>query len=747
MPADRIARHIRIEGQVQGVGFRPFIFRLAERLRVSGWVLNQGGGVELHVEGEPLAVEAFLQSLWNESPALASISQIAVERADLSGVEGFTIIQSRAANSENRVLPPDQAVCPACLDEVLDPQNRRYGYLFTQCTQCGPRYTLIRGFPLDRAQTAMKDFPPCPKCLREYQDPSSRRYHAQNICCPECGPKIYFSSKESGHGDPKDPLPAALALLNQGGILAVKGVGGYHLVCDAGSVPAVRTLRVRKHRPDRPFAVLVHSNHIKKISPPWSSHLMDSARPVVLVPKRLAPKIANEVAPGLAEVGLIFPDSPLHHALAEGFQGPLVMTSANLSGEPILTNSADAELALDGIADGFLHHDRPIDRPADDAVFRFIGGRFRPLRLGRGIAPRIQLLRQPLAGCLLALGGDLKNTVALAHKDRVVISPHLGDLSSSSSLEVFGQVIRDLSSLMGLVPDRIACDAHPDYRSALWADSLGLPMIKVPHHFAHASALYAEMMQTGLMLMFTFDGLGYGPDATLWGGEALWGQPGHWKRVASLRRLKLPGGDRASREPWRMGTAVAFESGCLWRDAPVGAEAILAWLEKGIQVPETSSMGRLFDAAAALTGVSRQQSFEGQAAMMLEAVSMAGATAVPLPLRDEGEGLLRWDWRPLIPILLDTQKTPAERGSIFHATIAQAVVDLALKYREQHGIKLLGLTGGVFQNNLLTMEIQQRAHEIGLEVLIPEWLPLNDAGLSFGQVVEAQAMEREKMSD
>lgn len=747
MPAERVARQIRIEGRVQGVGFRPFVFRLAERLGIAGWVRNQGGVVELHAEGDPLVVETFLHALRNECPPSACISGIEVVGVAEIACTDFKILMSREIECEERVLPPDQAVCSDCLSEISDPQSPRYGYAFTHCTQCGPRYTLIRGFPLDRAQTAMQSFPPCAACLREYHDPSNRRFHAQNICCPICGPQLYFSAKEKDGLAAQDPLEASRAVIRRGGILAVKGMGGYHLLCDAVSDGAIRALRARKNRPHRPFAVMIHPKILERLPRPWTSQLEDSACPVVLVPKSLAPDLAEGVAPGLAEVGLLLPDSPLHHLLLQGFDGPLVMTSANLSGEPMLTENANAEMALKAMADGFLHHDRAIDRPADDAVFRFIGGSFRPLRLGRGNAPRRQSLRRPLAGCLLAVGGDLKNTVALAHNDQVVISPHLGDLSSASTLEVFRQVIQDLSDLLGFVPDRIACDAHPDARSALWAEDLGLPIIKIPHHFAHASALYEEFGQTEAMLVLTFDGLGYGPDDTLWGGEALWGRPGAWQRVVSLRPLKLLGGDRASREPWRLGAAVAFDAGCTWNDGPAGAKTAVELLEKGIQVPETSSMGRLFDAAAALLGICQEQSYEGQAAMMLEALSVGGAPAVPLPLLDEAQGPLRWDWRPLIPILLDSKRSPTERGSVFHASIAQAVVDLALRYRERQGLSVVGLTGGVFQNNLLTLEIQQRAADFGIQILIPEQVPLNDAGLSFGQVVEAEAIQREKMGN
>ncbi len=745
-PADRIARQIRIEGRVQGVGFRPFIFRLASQKEVSGWVQNCGGAVELHVEATVSALESFLDAIQHEGPTFSEILSLKVGPVASIGFQDFTIRASHSLTLDDRVLPPDQAICWECLNDLSDPKNPRYRYAFTHCTQCGPRYTLIRGFPLDREHTAMADFLPCRRCQMEYQDPLNRRHHAQNICCPECGPRLRFSSNDLSLGDSQDTLEAALSLIRSGGILAAKGMGGYHLICDARSISAIENLRVRKHRPHRPLGVMMHPDVLKKIPSVWSTPLNNSSRSLVLVPRTLAPSVAEGVAPGLSEIGLMLPDSPLHHLLAEGFHGPLVMTSANLSGDPMLTDAVEAERALSSVADGFLHHDRAILRPADDAVFRSIGGRFRPLRLGRGVAPLIQALRQPVSGCLLAVGGDLKNTVALAHEDRVVISPHLGDLVSSRGLEVFTRGIQGLCALLGLEPDRVACDAHPDYRSSLWAQKLGLPLLRIPHHYAHASALYEEMGLEEPLLTFTFDGLGFGPDGSLWGGEALWGQPGTWQRVAGLRPLKLPGGDRASREPWRMAMSVAFEIGLSWPEAPAGSEAIVPLLETGVQVSETSSVGRLFDAAAALTGICLHQSYEGQAAMQFEAISTEGAQALKLPLLEEA-GLLRWDWGPLIPCLLDSKKTPAERGSIFHATLAQAVTDLVLRYREKHGITAVGLTGGVFQNNLLTLEIQQRLEAIGVKVLLPERLPLNDAGLSFGQVVEAEATQREKMGD
>jgi hydrogenase maturation protein HypF len=507
---------------------------------------------------------------------------------------------------------------------------------------------------------------------------------------------------------------------------------------------AVTTLRQRKHRPDKPFAVMMGFQSIDGLPEPYRGALEALSRPVVLVPKTLAPAVVESVAPGLSECGLLLPDSPLHALLVEAFQGPLVTTSANLSGEPILTSLEDAEYSLSGIADGFLHHDRDILRPADDSVFRLIGESLRPLRIGRGSAPYEFQLQEPVEGCLLAVGGDLKNTIAMASGDRVIVSPHVGDLSSARSLDVFEGVIRDLSRLYGWSPDRMVCDAHPDYRTGHWARAQGLPVMAVYHHHAHAAALYEEFKTEGPLLIFAFDGLGYGEAGELWGGEVLWGEPGHWQRVGSLRPLPLPGGDRASREPWRLGVALAQASGLGSSFVHEGSEALLEFLERGIAVPMTSSMGRLFDAAAALAGVCTHQTHEGQAAMRLEALSHRGGAVLELPITQEGP-LLRWNWEPLVSMLLNPQWTAAEKGSIFHATIAGAVVALIDHWGQSHPRTPVGLTGGVFQNKLLVEEIQRQLEGRATTLLIPKAVPLNDAGLSFGQLVEAGAVLRAKI--
>lgn len=738
------ARRILVRGRVQGVGFRPFILRLARRLGLRGWVRNLSGSVEIHVEGTPPALAEFTQSLVVAAPPLAQPESPQVFPTEPLGHPEFKILDSAAGVASPIVIPPDHFVCRDCLAEMSDPAARRYRYPFTNCTQCGPRYTLIDRLPYDRPNTAMADFPLCPDCREEYEDPADRRYHAQPLACPRCGPELEFRADGMApiRGN-EAALAAAVTNLRAGRIVAVKGVGGYHLICDARSNAAVGRLRERKHRPAKPLAVLVAKGFLNGIAAPDEAEreLLESPlRPIVLVRKWADPGLAEGIAPGLDEVGLMLPYSPLHHLLCADFGGPLVATSANISGEPVLTDAGSVESRLGGVADAYLHHNRPIRRPADDSVFRKLGGRVRPLRLGRGLAPMELRLKDPVEQPILALGADLKNTVALAMDDRVVISPHLGDLGAPRSLEVFEQVIDDLCRLFAVRPGLMVCDAHPAYFSSRWARARTAKPLTVFHHHAHASALYAEYAADGPLLVFTWDGLGYGADGTLWGGEALLGLPGQWRRIASLRPFRLIGGDKASRDPWRCGLSVGLEAGLDWPEAPVEAPlARIAW-ERGINSPYASSVGRLFDAAAALIGVAKTQNYEGHAAMHLEALSSgAEGEAITIPLLLEKE-IWRGDWSALLPMLMDARLSKARRSAHFHSSLADMLLDQAKRVQEKYGIHHVGLTGGVFQNRRLMELVIQRLAAADFDVLIPEQLPVNDASISFGQVVEAQAI-------
>ena len=646
-------------------------------------------------------------------------------------------------------LPPDLSTCDECLRELDDPKARRHRYPFINCTQCGPRYTLIDRLPYDRPNTAMRGFALCPACRTEYENPLDRRYHAQPLACDECGPVLTYRQAGRDVTGNQAALDACLAALKTGGIVAVKGVGGYHLLCDATDDAVVNRLRRLKHRPAKPLAVLLPKRGVDgldvvrelAIPEPKELELISSPlRPIVLIQKRQgAELLAEAIAPGLREVGLMLAYSPLHHLLIEGFGAPLVATSANISGEPVLTEGVEVEQRLGQVADAFLHHNRPIRRPADDSVFRRIADKPRPVRLGRGLAPIERVVPFALERPLLAVGADLKNTVAFGFGNRVVISPHIGDLGTLRSGEVFERVIADMKTLYGIHPAAIVCDAHPDYRSSRWAKTQSIPAIKVFHHHAHASALAGEHGLEETLLVFTWDGVGLGEDRSLWGGEALLGRPGAWRRAASMRPFRLLGGDRANREPWRCGLALCLEAGIAWDACPNDAELLRHAWERGINCPVSTSAGRLFDAAAALIGLGLEASFEGQAAMQLESISEPVDEWIDLPLRRDADGLWRADWAPLLPMLMDASLTVAERGSLFHASLARLMLIQAINIRNQHGFCRVGLSGGVFQNRLLTEQAASLLAQEGFEVLLPYEIPTNDAGISYGQIIEATA--------
>ncbi|MDD2722413.1 MAG: carbamoyltransferase HypF [Methylovulum sp.] len=742
-----LAIHIVITGRVQGVGFRPFVSRFAHELGLAGWVRNCSGQVEIHAEGSGDALTAFKLALIDHAPPLAQPECPLIFPVEPCGYPGFTIEPSEDGDHTDAHIPPDYFVCNDCLAEMQNPAERRHRYPFINCTQCGPRYTLIDRLPYDRPNTAMVDFTLCPECQSEYSNPLDRRYHAQPLACPRCGPSLSFrrSSYPDLCGD-EVALAACLAALHEGLIVAVKGVGGYHLLCDAAQADSVRRLRERKHRPNKPLAVLVPwrgkdglelADQLAELEEPEKHGLCSPLRPIVLVKKRANTLLTESVAPDLNEIGLMLPYSPLHHLLADGFGKPLVATSANLSGEPVLTDGGEVETRLSQVADAYLHHNRPIRRPADDSVYRLVAGKSRPIRLGRGLAPMERKLPFWLEQPVLAVGADLKNTVALGFRDRVVVSPHIGDLGSLRSSQVFEQVVADLQRLYGVSPQAIVCDAHPGYHSSRWAKQQGLPVIPVFHHHAHASALVGEHGLAGQMLVFTWDGTGYGEDGGVWGGEALLGEPGHWRRVGALRPFYLPGGDKASREPWRCALSVCWEQGIDWPDCGQDASLLRQVWERRINCPATSSAGRLFDAAAALIGVVQHSTYEGHAAMRLEAIGSPSSESIALPLAQNSAGVFVSDWGALLPFLLDTKLSPAERSSVFHASLAAAITDQAKAIGGQHGITRVGLSGGVFQNRLLTEQALSALEQAGFEVFLHEAVPSGDGGISLGQVIEA----------
>ena len=744
--AARCARRIVVGGQVQGVGFRPFAYRLAKSLALAGWVRNGAGQVIIHIEGASADLRRYEAALIGEAPPLARPRMVEARAADMEGVRDFLILASESAEGSEVHVPPDLYCCELCAAELWDPSARRHRYPFTNCTQCGPRYTIIAALPYDRSNTSMADFPLCPRCNSEYQDPLDRRFHAEPLACPDCGPRLSFRRAGAPEGADEDPLAAAVAHLRDGGIVAVKGVGGYHLMCDAADDAAVRTLRARKRRPHKPLAVMFPQAGHDGLDAIRTSVHVDAvealacaapARPIVLARRRASCPLSGLLAPGLADLGIFLPYSPLHHLLLAQFGAPLVATSGNVSGEPVLADNAEAERRLGGIADAFLHHDRRIVRPADDSVCRVIGARARTLRSGRGFAPVELDLPWDIGQPTLAVGGHMKAAVALGWGRRFVVSPHIGELDSPRGLAVFEQVIADLQTLYRVDAVRIVCDAHPGYASTRWALAQKLPLLRVQHHTAHASALAGEYPQIARWLMFTWDGMGLGSDGDLWGGEALLGAPGVWRRIAGMRPFHLTGKDLAAREPWRSAAALMWEAGSDWMPSIEGAAlAAHAWRRR-IRTIRTSSVGRLFDAAASLVLGVDVASFEGQGPMMLESIAAPGAAAIPLPLYIDAEGIRRTDWAPLLPVLADRSLAAGVRAGIFHETLAGALADQAAALAREEAFDAVGLTGGVFQNRLLAERVLALLDERGIPARLPAVVPANDGGLAFGQLVEA----------
>lgn len=739
------ARRWLVTGRVQGVGFRPFVYRLAQRFGLTGRVQNLAGQVLIEAEGAASALDAFGAALLSDAPPLAQPEIAGAEKIACYGLDCFEIVPSAAAAEAQIHIPPDYFMCDDCRREMQTPHDRRYRYPFINCTQCGPRYTLIMRLPYDRPNTTMVKFELCPACRAEYENPLDRRFHAEPVACPACGPQLCFVAPGS-RTDGNAALDACVAALQRGEIVAVKGVGGYHLMCDASNETAITRLRVNKSRPHKPLALmfpwrgadgLAQVQQALEIDAGTRALLCNPARPIVLAPRRTDSNLPDLIAPGLNETGAMLPYSPLHHMLLDRLDKPVVATSANVSGEPVLTQNADVEERLGKVAQAFLHHNRPIARPADDPVMRIIAGKSRLIRAGRGIAPVELNLPGALAQPLLAVGGHMKNAIALGWGQRVVLSPHIGDLDAPRSLAVFEQVIADLQRLYGVTPQAIVCDAHPRYASSRWAERQGLPLIRVWHHHAHASGLAMEHELDKTWLAFTWDGVGLGEDGTLWGGEALHGSPGAWRRAARMRPFRLPGGERAGREPWRSAAALCWESGLDWQPPATGAALLKSAWEKGLNAPVTSAAGRLFDGAASLLGLTGTASYEGQGGMYLENAARGDAEVIALPLDMDASGMLTADWKPLVHALLRADMPVAQRAMQFHLSLAQSIVEQAQRVHALTPFDAVGLTGGVFQNKLLAELAVAQLAAAGFDAYLPEKAPCNDGGIALGQLVEA----------
>ncbi len=741
---------LRLSGHVQGVGFRPFVYRLAQEFGVAGSVRNLNGEVEILARAPGEVLEQFERALLERAPPLSRPHLSARESVAQAPESGFSILESAGGAPAMVFVPPDSFTCPQCLGELTDPSDRRYRYPFINCTQCGPRYTLIEALPYDRVHTTMAGFPMCSQCAAEYGEVQDRRFHAEPLACARCGPELWLEEPGAPTLRTEEAIARTVALLRAGAVVAVKGVGGYHLLCDARNETAVASLRQRKHRRARPLAVMYPQagedglgcvRRDVDLSADETRQLLAPARPIVLARRRASAELAELIAPGLGEIGVLLPYSPLHHLLLGDLGRPVVATSGNLSGEPVVTDPAMAARQLRPVTDAILHHNRPIARPADDSVVRTVLGRVRTVRIGRGLGPVERTLPWRVDRPVLATGGHQKVTVALAWENRVVISPHIGDLASARSVEVFLQVSEDLQRLYGVRAQELICDAHPDYASSRWAASAGLPLSTVAHHRAHASGLAAEHDPDEPMLVFAWDGTGLGEDGTLWGAEVFCGTPGRWRRRASLRPFRLPGGECAAREPWRSAAGICWELGVRRPGRDEERVAHEAW-RTGLNAPLTSAAGRLFDAAAALLLGVDATSYEGEAPMRLEALARRGSPAgrcecAPSQsrLQTDATGVLRLDWQPLIEPLLSAPQDAARAAYEFHAAMAAGIVAVALALRDE-GCRTVGLTGGVFQNALLVELAARALTEAGFRVCLNEQVPCNDGGLSFGQIIE-----------
>ncbi|WP_455200568.1 carbamoyltransferase HypF [Kaarinaea lacus] len=738
------ARFFVLSGHVQGVGFRPFVYRLAQQYHIHGWVENWMGQVAIHAEGNADYLQTFQENLIKQAPPHASPVISRNRIVDCKHYAAFSIRRSNEKTPNTIRIVTDLPVCDDCLHELNDAADRRYRYPFINCTHCGPRYTLIRQLPYDRANTTMAEFPLCPQCKGEYENAADRRYHAEPIACSDCGPALSFTHQNKTIAGNEQALQACITALRKGKIVAVKGIGGYHLMADSCNDAAVAKLRERKPRPHKPLAVMMAAQDLSQYviaSEDEQALLSGVEHPILLLTQKPGNVLSKLIAPKLTEVGVMLPYSPLHYLLLKEFSRPLVATSANISGEPVLTDNDDVVRRLSHVADAGLHHNRPIQRPADDPVYRVINNKPRAIRLGRGNAPLELNLPFTIDRPSLAVGGHMKNTIALAWENNIVVSPHIGELDSLRSQQVFAQVIADLQALYQITAERVVCDAHPKYSSSEWARKSGLEVVSVYHHHAHASCVSGEFPGEKNWLVFAWDGTGFGPDNTIWGGEALLGNSGSWHQVASLRQFHLPGGDRAAREPWRSAAALCWEASLTWSTSHKDLDMLQQAWQKRINCPLTSSAGRLFDAAAALIGLVDTVSFEGQAPMWLEALAQQGsAEGLSLEMEQDDQGVWRADWQWLLEMLMDNRHSQADRARCFHETMALVILHQALQVREQYGDFAVGLSGGVFQNRILTERAIELLEQHDFRCYFPEHVPVNDGGLCYGQIVEAHGV-------
>ncbi len=750
-----VGHRLRVKGVVQGVGFRPYVYRLAQRFGLSGGVKNTGDGVLIEIFGPWERLLAFQKALLKELPPLAHIKALSVSPLQGKPPPAFVVFESTGGSKET-YLPPDVATCDLCLAELFDPRDRRYRYPFINCTDCGPRYTVIEDLPYDRERTSMKVFPLCPECHREYVDPANRRFHAEPNACPVCGPLLWITDARGEKISTQDPIRFIIERLREGKICAIKGLGGFHLAVDATNEEAVSCLRTRKHRPAKPLAVMVADLEkaalLAHIQPEEAQLLRSFRRPIVLLKKRKPFPLAPSVAPGIDLIGIMLPYTPLHHLiLKEGDFLALIMTSGNTSGQPLCYRNQEALARLSGIADFFLLHNRDIVIGVDDSVTRVIANTGRVFRRARGFVPQPLPLPRKVPATL-ATGPLLKNTFTLTRNQEAFVSQHIGDLEDLNTLDFFETVYNHLKRLLDFAPQVIACDLHPEFLSTQWAEErareYGCPVVRVQHHVAHALATLGERRLSLPSLALVLDGLGYGEDGYIWGGEAFFLDSSGVRRIAHLRYVGQPGGDAAAREPWRMALSYLWEilgaqtldlARELFQDIDEKTLIVVSqMLNKRLNTPLTSSTGRLFDAVSALLGLCLQNRYEGEAAMKLETLAQSSSTPrlYPLPLKQDQDKAI-WDtsalWQALVEDLSRHPKEDLAAG--FHLSLARGLAQ-GLKHLAQiHGTTQVVLSGGCFQNAYFSALFLKEAQALGLQAHLPVNIPVNDGGVSYGQAV------------
>ncbi|WP_457567303.1 carbamoyltransferase HypF [Desulfurobacterium sp.] len=736
---------IFVTGTVQGVGFRPFVYRLATSLNLKGYVLNDTTGVIIEVEGTKDNVQDFLLRIEKEKPSISKIYSMEYKILEDAGYKTFEIKKSTESGKVEVLVLPDLATCEECIKEMENPQDRRYRYPFINCTNCGPRYTIIEKLPYDRKNTTMKLFKMCPECEREYNDPADRRFHAQPNACPVCGPHVWLADKNGKLIAKKDEaIKLTVKLIKEGKILAVKGLGGFHLVCDASNEETVKKLRERKNREEKPFAVMFPDiESVKKeaiVSPLEERALLSIERPIVVLKKSDNYTLAPSVAPSNSTVGAFLPYTPLHHLILKELNKPVIATSANVTDDPIVKDNEEAIERLSKIADFLLLHNRPIKRRCDDSVIRIVAGKPSPLRRSRGFAPLPVKLPFKLKKTVLALGPFMKNTIALGIDDKVFISQHIGDLETPLAVEFYEETIEDFLSLFNVNPEIVVCDKHPLYYSTKYGErKFKEKLVKVQHHFSHLLSCLAEneAKPEDTVIGFSFDGTGYGDDGTIWGGEVLLLNFYGYERKFHLKQFRLPGGEKAVKEPYRVAISLCKEAGIKPPEhlADEKTTAFIAkMIEKGINSPISSSMGRLFDGVAALIGIKSHVSYHAQAAILLEQEAIKSDTKDSYTFAVENATI---DWTPVVKEIVRDHARGTPTPVIarkFHNAVAKAILKTAELLRKT-GTSKVALSGGVFQNGLLTETVVPLLKEHGFTVYTHQIVPPNDGGISLGQVI------------